>query len=251
MAFARPLESAMRLLRPAIIVAALAVLLVAALAFWRQATRTPSLEADLAGLPAVVPVESSGPVRSAKATVIHLLDWHLVPRDQLFPPQERRSMQLLGKDVDRLYRDHLDAVESVQIEHEAILRRLAEKQGKLTVFIGGLTDAEVKAFVLKAQVLAKADAEEIAEAKRMLDEVKAMKQTPAAKATADELADMIAKHRAEVLAQGATMRLIHEGLVEVRAAEDREALEKAKPDEDGIDVVANAEREEQIAKHDP
>jgi hypothetical protein len=56
------------------------------------------------------------------------------------------------------------------------------------------------------------------------------------------------KHRVEVLGLGATMRLIAEGLVEVRALEDAEALQKAKPDKDGIDVAANAAREEQIAR---
>jgi hypothetical protein len=45
------------------------------------------------------------------------------------------------------------------------------------------------------------------------------------------------------------MRLIAEELIEVRAAEDAEALTKAKPDEEGgIDVAANADPEEQIAK---
>jgi hypothetical protein len=96
--------------------------------------------------------------------------------------------------------------------------------------------------------LAKVEAEEIAEARKMLDEVKAMKQTAAVKATADELAGMIAKHRAEVLGLGATMHLIAEGLVEVRALEDAEALRKARPDRDGIDAQANAAREEEMAK---
>jgi hypothetical protein len=79
-----------------------------------------------------------------------------------------------------------------------------------------------------------------------------MKQTPAARATADELAEMLAKHRVEVLGVGATMRLIAEGLIEVRALDDPEALRKAKPRSGPgptyIDPVANAEREEAMAK---
>jgi hypothetical protein len=59
---------------------------------------------------------------------------------------------------------------------------------------------------------------------------------------------MIRQHRVEVLAMGATMRLIAEGLVEVRALDDAEALQKAKPDKDGIDPEANAAREEEMAK---
>jgi hypothetical protein len=237
----------MRRLRLPILIATLAVLLASALALWRLATRTPPLTAELSRLPAVVDVRSSGPWR-ARATVVHLLDWHLVPRDQLIDPAQRFNMQRHGVDPDRSYAAHLDAVEAVQQEHEAILRRLAAKHGKLTVFVEGLTDAEVGPFVLKAQALGKVEGEEITEAKKMLDEVRAMRQTPAARATADELAAMIAKHRAEVLGLGATMRLIAEGRVEVRALDDALALKKAKPDRDGIDAAANAAREEAMAK---
>jgi hypothetical protein len=67
--------------------------------------------------------------------------------------------------------------------------------------------------------------------------------------TAVELADLIAKHRAEVLGLGATTRLIAEGLVEVRALDDADALKRARPDRDGaIEAVANAAREEELAK---
>jgi hypothetical protein len=182
-------------LRLPFLIAALAVLLASAFALWRLATQTPSLDADLVRLPAVVSVESSGPARSAKATVIHLLDYHHVPLADGPVP----GLIVTGK--RRMYAEHLDAVESVQREQEAILRRLVAKH----VLVEGLTGAEEKTFRLKA-ALAKADAEEIAEAKRMLDEVKAMKQTPTARATADELTDMIAKHLGSVLGMGATIR---------------------------------------------
>jgi hypothetical protein len=63
---------------------------------------------------------------------------------------------------------------------------------------------------------------------------------------------MIAKHRAEVLGMGATMRLIAEGLVEVRALEDAEALRKARPRSGPgptyIDPDSNAAREEEMAQ---
>jgi hypothetical protein len=73
-----------------------------------------------------------------------------------------------------------------------------------------------------------------------------------ARATADELADLIAQHLGAVLEMGATMRLIHEGLVEVWALDDAEALRKAKPRSGPgptyIDPEANAAREEEMAK---
>jgi hypothetical protein len=59
---------------------------------------------------------------------------------------------------------------------------------------------------------------------------------------------MLDKHREEMLKTGATMPLSAEGLVEVRALKDGEALRKAKPDKGGIDPEANAAREEEMAR---
>jgi hypothetical protein len=44
------------------------------------------------------------------------------------------------------------------------------------------------------------------------------------------------------------LRLIAEGLVEVWALDDPALLKKAKPDKNGIDVAANAAREEAMAR---
>jgi hypothetical protein len=234
----------MRRPRLPVLVTALAMLLAATLVLWRGATRTPTIDAELSRLPGVVDVQTTGPARP-QATVIHLLDYHLVP-----PAGPVPGLIVPGK--SRMYAEHLDAVASVQTEQEAILRQVAKKHGKLTVFVEGPTDAEVERFQLKAVELTKVDTREIAEARKMLDDVKAMKQTPKARATANELAGMIAKHRAEVPGMGATMRLIAEGLVEVRALDHAEALRKAKPRSGPgptyIDPVANAAREEEMAK---
>jgi hypothetical protein len=227
-----------------LIPAALVVLLVAAVAAWLITARTPAIDAELARLPGVTEVRASGS-NWPRATVVHLLDWHLVPPEHLNPPGQP-GLIVTGK--SRRYADHLDAVESVQREHEAILRRLAAKHGTLTVYVEGLTQHEVGHFAEKARQLARIDSEDIPETRRMLDKVNALKQTPATKATADELRQMLARHREEMLKTGATRRLIAEGLVEVRALEDAEALRRAKPNKDGIDAQANAAREEEMAK---
>jgi hypothetical protein len=82
--------------------------------------------------------------------------------------------------------------------------------------------------------------------------LKGMKQTAAVKATAEELRQLIAKHRVEVLSTGATMRLLAHGLVEVRALDHAEALRRARPRSGpgptDIDPEANAAREEEMAR---
>ena len=83
----------------------------------------------------------------------------------------------------------------------------------------------------------------------MLDEVNVMKPTPATQATADELQQMLKGNRVEMLKTGATVPLIGEGRVEVKALDDADALKRARPDKEGaIDAPDNAEREEAIAK---
>ena len=179
--------------------------------------------------------------------MVHLLDWHLVPPEHLNPPGQP-GLIVTGHRAGCTPNTSTPSSRSSS-EHEAILRRLAKNHGTLTVYVEGLTEAEVELFTEKAKQLAKVDAEDIPETRRMLDEVNAMKQTGAAKATADELRQMLKGHRVEMLKTGATVRLIGEGLVEVKALDDADALKRARPDKEGaIDAAANAEREEEMAK---
>src|SRR5262245_27890503 len=105
------------MLRPRlpVVLVALAVLLAAALAWWRLVPRTPSIEAEVSRLEGVIDVRAGGPAE-ARATVLHLLDYHFVPPYQLLDPVQRFKVQRFGAEPERAYPAHLDAVESVQKE---------------------------------------------------------------------------------------------------------------------------------------
>jgi hypothetical protein len=130
-----------------LIYAALVVLLVAAVAAWLITARRPAIDAELARLPGVTEVRASGS-NWPRATVVHLLDYHL-------PPVGVGLHWHLSR-----FGFVPDLVEPVQKEHEGILRRLAANHGTLTVFIEGLTESEVVLVTEKARQLARVDAED-------------------------------------------------------------------------------------------
>jgi hypothetical protein len=174
-----------------------------------------SVEGDLKGWP--------------ERVVVHLRDWHLVPRDAFDKDVKAAAGRDLSKDeLDRLYAEHLDAVESVQKQLDAILRRLAASHRGLPVYVEGLTDDGVNVFKLKATALSDVGAEQIPEARRSLAEARKLKGQVAAE-LAKRCESLIARHRSESLELGAVLGPCAEGLVEVRALDDAEALKAAEP----------------------
>jgi hypothetical protein len=109
----------------------------------------------------------------------------------------------------------------------------------------------VEAYRAKARALYQADQEEIAEARRGLGEARRLK-APAARQVEKELAELIAAHRLEVLELGAPAPLLAEGLLDVAALDEEEALEEASPHWKGgrlrLDPGAIKAREEAMAK---
>src|SRR5262249_55953541 len=93
-------------------------------------------------------------------------------------------------------------------------------------------------------------AEQIPEARKSLAEVKATKGKEAAE-LAKQYQALLARHRSELLELGAVLGPCAEGLVEVRALDDAEALKAAEPHWLGgelFDVAAVRAREDAMAK---
>src|SRR5262249_34245743 len=150
-------------------------------------------------------------------TVIHLRDWHLMPRELFDQDVKSEAGRDLSKEeLDRLYADHLDAVGSVQRQLDAVLRELTARHPDLPVYVEGLTDGGGEVYRLKATALSDVGAGEIAEARRSLEEVRAMKG-PGAAELAKQCEALIERHRAESLELGAALGPCAEGLVVVRA----------------------------------
>ena len=139
--------------------------------------------------------------------MIHLRDWHIVPRDAFDKDVQSATRHRLSKeDLDQLYAEHLDAVEVVQKQLDAVLRELAARHKSLVVYVEGLTDDGVEVFRLKATALSDVGAEQIPQARKSLADVIAMKGKKA-QALAKQYEALIARHRAESLELGAALGL--------------------------------------------
>ncbi len=90
-------------------------------------------------LPGVVDVEVLVAAPKANRRIIHLRDWHHVPRD--------RFALDVGKPLtDADYAEHLLQVELVQVEQAAVLECLVRHHGLRRVLVEGLTPKGVAAF---------------------------------------------------------------------------------------------------------
>lgn len=204
-----------------------ALLAIAALLAWRHWPRPKPADNDplLAGLPQVASIE--GDAKGDGSLVVHLLDRHLMPRD-LFERDARAAAagDVSKQELDSLYAAHVAGVEAAQQQQEAVLRELAARIGVVVpVYVEGLTDARmVNNFRVRATQQFDAGAGQLAEARRTLEGLK--KQTGPGAA---EIAKQYEALLLERLALGAAVGPCVEELVEIRALEDAEALQKASP----------------------
>jgi hypothetical protein len=133
-------------------VLAVVLLAVAALLGWRfwPSSRVEEGGSPLDDLPHVASLEGDAGGRPERV-VVHLRDWHLVPRDAFDKDVKAAVGRDLSKEeLDRLYAEHLDAVESVQKQLDAVIRQLAARRHELPVYVEGLTDDGVNVYRLKA-----------------------------------------------------------------------------------------------------
>jgi hypothetical protein len=96
--------------------------------------------AILRQLPGVARVEVLVAVPKPTHRIIHLRDWHHVPRD-LFAlgARQHAPKRLSEAEVDALYREHLLEVELVQLELTALLRCLVQHHHLRRLLAEGLT----------------------------------------------------------------------------------------------------------------
>src|SRR5262249_56080107 len=119
----------------------LPVVLLSAVALfaWRlwSPRQHPPADDDLSDLlddlPHVASVEGEAKGRP-KRVVVHLRDWHLVPRDAFDKDVKAAAGRELSKaELDRLYAEHQGAVEAVQKQLDAVIRKLAARHRGLPV----------------------------------------------------------------------------------------------------------------------
>jgi hypothetical protein len=193
--------------------------------------------------------------------IIHICDWHLVPKDQF--TADFRSAPVTepytDEQIDKLYADHLDEVEQTQELQVAELRKLISEHGLQHVWVEGLTPEGTDTY---RQVIRKMKETEAATAKLRESEqhmaalVQSMEAAGQAgtprfesmKAAYEEAQALLASRRAQSLRFGAVGRLLLSGeLSDVLPLDDEVAHKAAYPvKEDGsieLDEAVIAARE--------
>jgi hypothetical protein len=191
--------------------------------------------ATLEEIPAVHAVEVSPAKETRKRQIIHILNWHFVPRADfaldIRTEAEKAGVTLSDDDVDRNWESFLGEVEAVQDEQMAVLRELAKSYGLKQVFIEGLAKENQQAF------------------KELLGHLSRWRK-PRGESPLENL--LIDIHRNNTLDVGAVGRLMMTGESEALPAENKKVMEAANPVKDGkveFDEAAIERREDAIVRN--
>jgi hypothetical protein len=188
-------------------------------------------------LPGVTQVEVA--VTAAKPTcrIVHLRDWHFVPKDlYALDLKQAHGRDLTDDEIDRLHQELLLEIELVQLEQIALLRCLIKHHGLKKVFSEGFSAKELEAYRERIAVLRSMENEQVPQVRKQLGEVRSLIDgsnggtKEKAQAIEKQLVAMLDEHKHRLLEMGAAGRLLISGeLEEVLPLEDAVALDRAKP----------------------
>jgi hypothetical protein len=188
-------------------------------------------------LPGVVQVEACVKVEKPTHRIIHLRDWHFVPKELLAIDMAQVHGKPLSQDeIDLLYEQHVLEVELIQFEQMAVLRCLIKYHGLKRVFSEGFSPGELENYKEKIVVLRAMEKEQIPQIRKQLDDVRKLmkgaskERKEKTKAIEGELLALLDGHMQRLLEMGASGRLLIAGeLEDVLPLEDAASLEQAKP----------------------
>jgi hypothetical protein len=163
------------------------------------------VEDILRQLPGVVSVEVVPAEGKPARRLIHLRDFHYVPRD-LFALELRGQGAISEEEMDLRYQEHLVQVELVQLEHLALLRCLARRHGLRRVYVEGMAPEGVKNFREIVAALKKVETrlyEQLQDIQGVLQEAKEGTERHAkAKEVAKEVLGPLERFQLDVLSLG-------------------------------------------------
>lgn len=197
----------------------------------------------LRGLPGAAGVEVLVSAPRPANRIIHILDWHFVPRD-LYAPDLRQAAgrQLSDREVDDRFRELVREVDAVQQDQEVILDALATRHDLRRVLVEGLTPKGVANYREVLSVF-KATEDRIA---RLRESAAGLDPRPAD--IDHQVETMTRDLRERSLEYGAAGRLMGRGLIDVLPLDDADLLEAAKPVQPDGTVRFDPEKVE--ARHD-
>lgn len=191
----------------------------------------------LRGLPSVVQVEVLVKADKPTGRIIHLRDWHYVPKDlYALDMRQAHGRELSQQELDQLHQELLLEAEVVQLEQMALLRCLSKHYRLKRVFSEGFSPNELEAYREKIAVLKAMENDQIPKLRQQLEDVRSLIDTlngeakEKAQGIERELVALLDAHQERMLEMGAAGRLLIAGeLEEVLPLEGDGAMEKAKP----------------------
>lgn len=148
-------------------------------------------------------------------TIIHIADWHFVPREHFAAELPKDATEA---EIDELYAEFLESVAAVQAQQCVVLRELAPQR----VWLERLTDEQVDDF------------------RGLCEAIRDVRSNPG------PLAEMMESDLTEM---GAVARLIVDGHeIEVMAAENPELLRLGFPLRDGFTEADEERRESEMIR---
>jgi hypothetical protein len=187
-------------------------------------------------LPGVGKVEVLVAVEKPTQRIIHLADWHFVPRNLFdIEMEQAHGRKLTEADKDALYRQLLLQVEVVQIQQLGVLRCLIKHHGLKQVFQEGLTKERLSAFKERVEALDGIPAlREQLIGVRQLQKTAKGERLAMAKAIEKEVLSLIEARKPELLEIGAAGQMyLTKELASVLPLDDSQLLDEAKPVIDG------------------
>ncbi len=190
-------------------------------------------------LPGVVDVQVGVSADKPTHRIVHLRDWHFVPKDlYAIDLKAAHGRQLSDEEIDQLHRELLLECEIVQLEQMALLRCLIKYHGLKRIYCEGLTPSDLPDYNMRIDVLRKMVKEQVPQLEKQLADVrdllKGMKPESEryqnAKKIEAEITGMLDQHKAQLLEVGAPGRLLVAGEIEeVLPLDDTVTLDQAKP----------------------
>jgi len=108
-----------------------------------------------------------------RCRIVHLQDWHFVPKDLYAIDMKNVSGRELSEEqIDQLHHKLLLEVEAVQLEQMALLRYLIKHHGLKRIFCEGLTAKDLPDYQEKIAVLREMEEKQISELRKQLADVR-------------------------------------------------------------------------------
>ena len=207
--------------------------------------------------PSTVAESSPAPV-TPLVTIIHVKNWHWLPKEHFAADQRGLNPKLTNNEIDIRYSKFLEDIDALQREQVGLMRELFQQHPRCRVFYEGVTDSNGRDFIDTVQALRQADIGSVQinleQANRMVENIPTGTTAHTiAVGLRDDFNAKVVAYRDDLLQVGAVGRmLMADELDRVFALDDENLLDAANPVQANgtieFNPAADAAREDGMAK---